>query len=173
MTRAKLSRYQPSRTRKTGDGPTNGHEEASGEVDLCRRTTRREATWRTRSTGGPPQQTPVPQQTPTADQASRSRAALHDVVIRADAEPGCSAAVGRQGDVLWQGHRGLAVLNSQTAITEGTRFDIGSVSKQFTALAVALLAENGQLSLDDTVADQRPQDLADIALLRKLRAQPD
>lgn len=34
-----------------------------------------------------------------------------------------------------------------------TVFDIGSVSKQFTATAVLLLAQDGRLSLDDTVAE--------------------
>ena len=55
--------------------------------------------------------------------------------------------------MLWQGQLGLAVLEPPTPIAGETTFDIGSVSKQFTALAAALLAEGGQLSLDDTVSD--------------------
>ena len=73
--------------------------------------------------------------------------------MQADIEPGCSAAVGERGQVLWQSQRGLAVLQPESPITAATAFDIGSVSKQFTALAAALLAENGRLSLDDTVAE--------------------
>ena len=67
--------------------------------------------------------------------------------------PGCSAAVGNEGAVVWQGVRGVAVVEPTTPLTADTTFDIGSVSKQFTALAVALLAEEGRLSLYETVAD--------------------
>jgi CubicO group peptidase (beta-lactamase class C family) len=40
-----------------------------------------------------------------------------------------------------------------TACTLGTRFQIASVSKQFTAAAVLLLADRGVLSVDDPVCD--------------------
>jgi CubicO group peptidase (beta-lactamase class C family) len=96
--------------------------------------------------------TPEPSPSPM-DRAARSQAALDEVVVQADVEPGCSATVGRRGQVLWQAQRGLAVLQPATPITAETAFDIASVSKQFTALAVALLAEEGRLSLVDTVDD--------------------
>lgn len=47
----------------------------------------------------------------------------------------------------------MAVLDPPTPITTDTMFHIASVSKQFTAQAVTLLAQQGKLSLDDTVAD--------------------
>lgn len=86
------------------------------------------------------------------DRPGRSQRAVDDVVGR-DALPGCSAAVGERGQVVWQGYRGLALVEPASVITEHTAFDIGTLSMQFTALSVALMAEQGRLSLDDTVAD--------------------
>ncbi len=94
----------------------------------------------------------APAPTPTDDRAARSQTALVELVGR-NTNPGCSAAIGERGEVRWQGRRGLAVLEPATPITAESTFDIGSVSKQFTALAAALLAEEGRLSLDDTVAE--------------------
>lgn len=71
-------------------------------------------------------------------------------------EPGCSAAVGIDGKVVWSGARGVADLNSGTEITTDTAFDIASVSKQFTATAALLLAGAGKLSLGASVADYVP-----------------
>nr|WP_099039901.1 serine hydrolase [Mycobacterium neglectum] len=88
------------------------------------------------------------------DLAARSQSAL-DGAIKAD-EPGCSAAVGFEGDVVWAGARGLADLTTGAEITTDTTFDIASVSKQFTAAAILLLAQNGKLSLDDSLATYVP-----------------
>jgi CubicO group peptidase (beta-lactamase class C family) len=46
----------------------------------------------------------------------------------------------------------MADLESGRAIDEATSFDIASVSKQFTATAVLLLAQDGSLALDDPLA---------------------
>lgn len=70
----------------------------------------------------------------------------------ADDGPGCSAAVAVRGDVVWSAQRGLADVDAGRRITEETQFDIASVSKQFTATAVLLLAEEGSLGLGDTLA---------------------
>ena len=70
--------------------------------------------------------------------------------------PGCSAAVAQQGQVVWQGAQGLADLRSKTAITPDTVFDIGSVSKQFTAAAILLLRDAGELRLQDPLANYLP-----------------
>lgn len=86
--------------------------------------------------------------------AARSQELL-DGVINGD-EPGCAAAVGIDGDVVWRGVRGLADLETGAQITESTVFDIASVSKQFTATAVLLLVEAGKLSLDDSLASHVP-----------------
>ena len=60
-------------------------------------------------------------------------------------QPGCSAAVAIDGQVVWAGARGLANLEQNTPLTTDTRFDIASVSKQFTATAMLLLSFDGAL----------------------------
>lgn len=94
---------------------------------------------------------PPPDPAPGDDRPARSQAVL-DAAVGTGPVPGCSAAVGREGTVLWRGAQGVAVVDPESAITTDSTFDIGSVSKQFTALAVALLAQQGRLSLDDPVA---------------------
>lgn len=80
----------------------------------------------------------------------RSQRVLDDA-IKEDA-PGCSAAVGVEGNVVWTGVRGVANMATGDAITAETVFDIASVSKQFTAAAVLLLAAAGKLTLDDPLS---------------------
>jgi CubicO group peptidase (beta-lactamase class C family) len=67
-------------------------------------------------------------------------------------QPGCSGAVGVEGDVVWTGARGIANLESGARLSEDTIFDIGKVANQLTATAVFLLAEEGELRLDDPVS---------------------
>ena len=85
-----------------------------------------------------------------AEHAERSDELLADT-LPAD-EPGCAAAVGVEGEVVWAGARGLADLSTGQALDTSTTFDIGSVSKQVTATAVLLLAQDGSLSLDDPLS---------------------
>lgn len=63
--------------------------------------------------------------------------------------PGCSAAVSRHGTVIYRRGAGLANLEYDTPIAPASVFHVASVSKQFTAMSVLLLAEQGKLSLDD------------------------
>jgi CubicO group peptidase (beta-lactamase class C family) len=67
-------------------------------------------------------------------------------------EPGCGAAVGVEGKVVWAGGRGTADTATGRPIAADTVFDIASVSKQFTGVAVLLLAGSGKLALTDPVA---------------------
>jgi len=67
---------------------------------------------------------------------------------RADA-PGASVLVALDGKVLYRKAFGLANLEEKTPVTTATNFRLASVTKQFTAAAVLLLAERGKLSLDD------------------------
>ena len=68
-----------------------------------------------------------------------------------ETEPGCSAAVAVEGTVLWAGAAGLADRKAKTPLTIETRFDIASVSKQFTATAILMLQREGKLSVKDAV----------------------
>jgi CubicO group peptidase (beta-lactamase class C family) len=74
-----------------------------------------------------------------------------------DSGPGCSAAVGSKGTVVWTGVRGVADTAGGDKITPDTVFDIGSVSKQFTATAALLLADAGKLALDDPLTKHLPE----------------
>jgi CubicO group peptidase (beta-lactamase class C family) len=81
--------------------------------------------------------------------------ALLERVLAPD-EPGCSAAVGIEGEVEWAGARGMADLSTGRAIETSTTFPIASVSKQFTADVVLLLVHEGELSLDDPLSTWVP-----------------
>jgi CubicO group peptidase (beta-lactamase class C family) len=70
--------------------------------------------------------------------------------------PGCVAAVGRQGRLVWAGSRGLANLRAEEELRTSALFDIGQVTMQFTAGAVLLLAQDGKLRLTDPVSAYVP-----------------
>jgi CubicO group peptidase (beta-lactamase class C family) len=67
-------------------------------------------------------------------------------------QPGCSAAVAVDGEAVWAGAGGLADLAAGTPVTTQTRFDIASVSKQFTATAILMLQREGLLSVSDPIS---------------------
>lgn len=71
--------------------------------------------------------------------------------------PGCAVGVGVGGAPVLTRAYGLADLEHDVANTPDTLFEAGSVSKQFTAAAVLLLARDGKLSLDDPVRTYLPE----------------
>lgn len=71
--------------------------------------------------------------------------------------PGCAVAVSRDGRVILSRAYGQAHLEHGVSNTPDTRFEVGSVSKQFTAAAVVLLAQLGKLSLDEPVRKYIPE----------------
>ena len=71
--------------------------------------------------------------------------------------PGCAAAVGVKGRPCSPGPTGWPISSTAFANTPDTIFEAGSVSKQFTAAAVLLLARDGKLSLDDPVRKYIPE----------------
>ncbi len=71
--------------------------------------------------------------------------------------PGCALAVIRDGEIVYKRGYGYANLEYDIPITTTTVFDIGSTSKQFTALCIVLLAKQGKLSLDDDVKEYLPE----------------
>jgi len=83
----------------------------------------------------------------------RGKAKAVDAVLRdyAGSVPGASVLVVQDGKVRLKRAYGLAVVEEKRRVTPGTLFRLASVSKQFTAAAVLLLAERGQLSLDDSI----------------------
>ncbi len=82
------------------------------------------------------------------------RPLLSDTVVETALDgtgPGCSAAVAVNGEVRWAHAKGIADLATGAPITTDTRFDIASVTKQFTATAILLLQREGKLSLSEPV----------------------
>jgi CubicO group peptidase (beta-lactamase class C family) len=71
--------------------------------------------------------------------------------------PGCAVGVGVGGVPVLAMAYGEADLEHDVANTSDTLFEAGSVSKQFTAAAVLLLARDGKLSLDDPVRKYLPE----------------
>jgi CubicO group peptidase (beta-lactamase class C family) len=71
--------------------------------------------------------------------------------------PGCSVGVSRNGTVLYEHGYGMANLESGGAITPAFVFHVASISKQFTAMSILLLAEHAKLSLDDDVRKYIPE----------------
>lgn len=71
--------------------------------------------------------------------------------------PGVSAAVYRAGRVVYSKAAGMADLEHNVRLTTASVFDVASMSKQFTAMAVVLLHEDGRLSLDDDIRKFIPE----------------
>jgi CubicO group peptidase (beta-lactamase class C family) len=74
-----------------------------------------------------------------------------DEALAATGAPSASIAVVLNGQISYVYAYGKAQLESGKAATPEMRYSIGSVSKQFTATAILMLAEQGRLSLDDSV----------------------
>lgn len=74
-----------------------------------------------------------------------------------DSTPGCALSVTQGGKLLYAKGYGLADVSHGVAIRPDTVFDIGSVSKQFTALALLLLEQDGKLKLDDSLQQHLPE----------------
>jgi CubicO group peptidase (beta-lactamase class C family) len=71
--------------------------------------------------------------------------------------PGCAVAVYQKGSVVLAKGYGSANLEYGVPITPSTPFIVGSVSKQFTAAAIALLVEEKRLALTDDVRKYVPE----------------
>lgn len=71
--------------------------------------------------------------------------------------PGCAVAVSQGGKVLLQRGYGQASVEAGVANGPQTEFHLASVSKQFTAFAVLLLATEGKLSTGDDVRKYVPE----------------
>ena len=72
-------------------------------------------------------------------------------------EPGAAVAVVQGGETVLSKGYGLANIEHNIPMTPQTSSDIGSVAKQFTAFAIALLAEEGKLELDANIRTWFPE----------------
>jgi CubicO group peptidase (beta-lactamase class C family) len=71
--------------------------------------------------------------------------------------PGVAFSVLRHGEVIRSGALGYASLELQASAKTSTIFQIGSVTKQFTARAVLLLVDEGKLRLEDPLRKYVPE----------------
>jgi CubicO group peptidase (beta-lactamase class C family) len=81
--------------------------------------------------------------------------------------PGLSLAIVRDGKVIKAKGYGFANLELRVPATADTVYQLASVTKQFTATAIMLLAQDGKLSVDDRISryiDGTPDAWKDITL---------
>ena len=100
---------------------------------------------------------------PTVTHAGAELGAAIDSVfadIDGATEPGCAAGVIYRGEYIHKKGYGLANMEYSIPVDSTTIFRTGSVGKQFTAIAIAILAERGDLDLDADVHEYLP-DLVD------------
>ena len=71
--------------------------------------------------------------------------------------PGCALAVIQNGIVVYKRGYGMANLELGVPINSASVFQVGSISKQFTAFSILLLAQQGKLSLDDDIRKYIPE----------------
>ncbi|HEX5715663.1 MAG TPA: serine hydrolase [Thermoanaerobaculia bacterium] len=87
--------------------------------------------------------------------ASSASADKVDDYIKTEMErhkiPGLSLAVVREGGIVQAKGYGLSNVELSVAATQETIYQSGSIGKQFTAMLVMMLAEEGKLSLDDPI----------------------
>ena len=71
--------------------------------------------------------------------------------------PGAAVLVIRDGKILLKKGYGLAEVESKKPITPDTAFLLGSITKQFTAMAIMMLAERGKISYEDPLSKFFPE----------------
>lgn len=71
--------------------------------------------------------------------------------------PGCALGVVEDGEFIYERGYGFANLDWGIPSATDTVFYVGSVSKQFTAAVIALLAEEGAVDLDENIREYFPE----------------
>jgi CubicO group peptidase (beta-lactamase class C family) len=94
-----------------------------------------------------------------ADQAQDKSAGVDKLFEDMDkaTTPGCAVSVLKDGRMVYKRGYGMANLDHDEKITPATIFHVGSISKQFTAAAILMLANEGKLSLDDPARKYVPE----------------
>jgi D-alanyl-D-alanine carboxypeptidase len=78
------------------------------------------------------------------------------VVLQHTDTPGATIAVIEDGNFVYRHAYGLRNQEQRLPVTVDTWFEIGSITKQFTAAAILQLQEAGKLHIDDTLATYLP-----------------
>ena len=87
--------------------------------------------------------------------------------------PGCALGVYQDGKPLYARGYGMASLEHGVALSPRSVLDVGSISKQFTAMSILMLQKEGKLSLDDPIRKYIPEmpAYADKITLRRALSQ--
>jgi D-alanyl-D-alanine carboxypeptidase len=91
--------------------------------------------------------------------------------VYTDDLPGASVAIVDCGKVIFKKSYGAREINSKEKISSSTNFNIASLTKQFTAIAILQLAEKNKLSLSDKLSIFFPEmnaKLADAITVKQL-----
>jgi D-alanyl-D-alanine carboxypeptidase len=100
----------------------------------------------------------VAQSTNTLDAATAARAdQAVESVIAATGIPSASVALVEHGQIVYLRAHGKARLEPPMPATPEMPYSVGSVSKQFTAALILMLAEDGKMTLDDPVGKYLPK----------------
>lgn len=87
---------------------------------------------------------------------------------QADRLPSVSAAVVREGDVVWANAIGAARYADGVDATPGMQYRIGSITKTFTATAIMQLRDAGELDLDDRLEVHLPDVASGSPTIRRM-----
>ncbi len=103
--------------------------------------------------------TPAQSQVAPVDAGQSTNTQAADALLGSMARngPGAVVLVTRAGAAIYTRAYGAADLEQGTPITVGTRFHVASVSKQFTAMALVLLAQEGKIDLDADIRIYLPE----------------
>ena len=93
---------------------------------------------------------------PSAHAQTAAFDAIIDAAMAEGETPGLAVAVVHDGEVIYQKNAGWAHIKDKVLVSGATPFMIGSVTKQFTAMAVMMLVEEGKVDLDASVRTYLP-----------------
>jgi serine beta-lactamase-like protein LACTB len=99
-------------------------------------------------------QSPPPAAPRPPSSAARASEILREIV--AHGVPGASAAVAKDGTVVWADGAGFADVDEHVAVTPATRFRIASISKALTSSALVQLVDARVLDLDRPIQTYVP-----------------
>src|SRR5687767_14650217 len=88
-------------------------------------------------------------QAPSPDRQARVDEIFKEFTV--PGSPGCTVAVYQDGTTVLSRAYGMANLDHDVPLTPSSIFHVASVSKQFTAAAILLLAQDGKLTLEDDI----------------------
>ncbi|HEY5124836.1 MAG TPA: serine hydrolase domain-containing protein [Ignavibacteria bacterium] len=89
--------------------------------------------------------------------------------IYSNDRPGAAIAIVKNGKFVFKKGYGIANLDSKIPITSTTNFNIGSMTKQFTAYGILKLASEKKLSLDDKIEKYFPDYNSKVAGMVTIR----